>query len=321
MKGPSFYCLDIAKFMMCFGVIAIHVSTLYPSYSTFEDILSHGAVPTFFVISGFLFGRNYLPSSREVRSAIATKYLKRLLLLYAVWALVYSVIDFCFLIHEPNTGTKLLLLVKDFICTGQFSCSWHLWYVHVLIVVVFLFHVLSRAGLRMWHLLLFSFLLYAIGKYINGSSSVFAQTYLDIFYSTENSFFFASSYVALGMCLSSFYNRLHNFVYVGLLVSGICFCLLNLPFFYHLSSVGIVGILVRWSHKENSISLANWMRRSSTFIYVAHMLPLLFLHDVLQWTANYYHAFVLVSLVTVILAFVWSFLVRFRSLSFLKKIS
>lgn len=151
-----FFSFDIAKFICALLVIAIHTRP-FSKFSGvidfyFVDVIARIAVPLFFAISGYLFfnGLRYqdgkISNCAENRAQLF-KYLKRSVLIYIGWSVVYILFQ---LPQWYQTGWWGKQLVKD--CAASFLLSgsyYHLWYLLTLIYALpLLYLVLSLISIR-----------------------------------------------------------------------------------------------------------------------------------------------------------------------------
>ncbi|MBR5271932.1 MAG: acyltransferase family protein [Clostridia bacterium] len=102
-KRENFNAVDLAKFIMAFCVIAIHTCMEFFSNGIANTIVStvivRLAVPFFFVASGFFFFRDIIFENGKIKKCPENrsrflKTLKRLTLLYVLWAIIYFVWQF-----------------------------------------------------------------------------------------------------------------------------------------------------------------------------------------------------------------------------------
>ena len=136
----KFY-LDILKIVATFGVIFLHVFAkgFYGSLNTCSwyvavvgDSLVRWSVPIFVMISGVLF----LDPLKDLSvSTIIRKYVKRLLLAYVFWYVVYCLFNFV-----------LIYLSDDSSALGYnfFKPAYHLWFLPMLMGVYLLVPILRR---------------------------------------------------------------------------------------------------------------------------------------------------------------------------------
>lgn len=122
--------IDITKLIMAFLIVALHCNILndqdvYLSYYMKEG-LCRIAVPLFLMFSGF-----YLFKSVEVNQI--KKWLKKIIILYFIWMVIYS--PFWFNIKSVEYIKETLLILS----TGYF----HLWYVLSLFISSYLLYLIK----------------------------------------------------------------------------------------------------------------------------------------------------------------------------------
>ncbi len=125
--------VDLFRLIAAFMVVAIHTNP-------FEDIsnslgflvcqvLVRVAVPFFFVISGYY----YFIGLNKNGINYAIKYIKRLLIEYGIWSLIYYIIDFI----QLSKGTSILSFIKSKIVNfAVFGSHYHLWFYPALIMAI-----------------------------------------------------------------------------------------------------------------------------------------------------------------------------------------
>lgn len=121
--------LDVVKFIMAIMIVDSHVKGYLITPPYLQDYLIHPvegmAVPTFFVISSFLFFRKARYAEKQWN--LVCHYVKRLALLYLFWCLVWSPIIYIQKDYfHPISATVPLLLVRDFFLGSMFDASWFL---------------------------------------------------------------------------------------------------------------------------------------------------------------------------------------------------
>lgn len=121
--------LDVMKFIMAFLIVDIHVQgyLLAPPY--LQNYVIHPvegmAVPTFFVISSFLFFRKARYVERQIE--LVLHFMKRLCILYLFWCVVWSPIIYIQKDYfHPMTALVPLYIVRDFFFGNMFDASWFL---------------------------------------------------------------------------------------------------------------------------------------------------------------------------------------------------
>ena len=142
-NAKQYYGLDVMKTVMAVLVIVIHRSPFRLGLAAFtaQNIFGRLAVPFFFAAAGLLFFRPAQDGGKKTNAA-CFRYIKRLVLLYAVWTLLYmpaAAYRFDFETYGVikfflNYAKRSLLEVSII----------HLWYLLALIVAVCIVFVLSK---------------------------------------------------------------------------------------------------------------------------------------------------------------------------------
>lgn len=196
--------LDYFKFFLAILVITIHLDP-YPVSA--EWILGDGiariAVPCFFIINGY-----FLALLVENKKRFFS-YLKKLVVLYIVWMLIYSGFyydDLSIYSRRGIIGSVLLI----------FTGFWHLWYIGALIGASVLLYIVR--GYNKYLLLIISLILFVFGGFIYllplidlsvfDGYSLFIIKYLYVFrvYLIRNFLFMGFPFVFVGCFL--YYNKL-----------------------------------------------------------------------------------------------------------------
>ena len=130
--------LDLLKFFFAIVVIAIHTHPFY-NYPCIESsrlygMICEGAVPFFFVCSGFFLGLKIYkqPSVSDQPENIYTTekaYLLRIAKLYLTWTMIYLPLAiYGFHLENYTWLHSAIVYVKQIILVGENYCSWPLWY-------------------------------------------------------------------------------------------------------------------------------------------------------------------------------------------------
>lgn len=148
-SGKYYFSLDIAKFVCALLIIAIHTrpfsecSDIIDFY--FVDVIARIAVPLFFAISGYLFFGVLLYEDGKIANcaenrAKLLKYLKRIVIIYFGWSVVYFILQ---LTQWYHTGWWGKALIKDCIVSFFFNgLYYHLWYLLASIYAVPLLYII-----------------------------------------------------------------------------------------------------------------------------------------------------------------------------------
>ena len=121
--------LDVMKFVMAILIVDVHVKGYLLFPIPIQNNLIHPieslTVPTFFVISSFLFFRKTRDAEHQLR--LVLHFAKRLALLYVFWCLLWSPIIFLQKEYfHPMTIWVPLFLLRDFFLGSMFDASWFL---------------------------------------------------------------------------------------------------------------------------------------------------------------------------------------------------
>lgn len=131
------------------------------------------AVPTFFVISSFLFFRK--TRYAESQSGLVLHFMKRLCILYLFWCVVWSPIIYIQKDYlHPMTALVPLYIVKDFFFGNMFDASWFL---GALLVGVPMVWGLSRVFKRDFLVLIIPLLVYLYLQYVKDLPSEWRAPY------------------------------------------------------------------------------------------------------------------------------------------------
>lgn len=146
----SYSNIDITKLFMAFCVVAIHVAKL-SNYTLppVVDFTVRLAVPFFLVVSGYFLYPKLFDHNNKGRGHVLLKYLK----MYVVWTLVYLPFAVLYYYRASYSVTDAAVeYFNNFLFTGETPLAWHMWYMHTLIVSVFLLWLLSytRLGIELF---------------------------------------------------------------------------------------------------------------------------------------------------------------------------
>lgn len=285
--------IDIMKFLMAFCVVCIHIGSLcHHSYSKVVLFTIHSAVPFFFVTSGFFLWEKF--KSSNFATSILIDYTKKVLIIYAFWIVVYLLLSIGTIIQDPD----LLVLLKMAIFFGEIFYSWPLWYLHALVVAVFIIWCFVKCRVHLSVIWLIGLGLMALGFAINKadvnslspSLKAAIELYYSVFMTTRNGFFLGLGYVTTGMIISKYLAEVKN-IAINLISSGallvgaiICF-IVECDFWTLLSGTSLFIICKNISLP--SASIYRTLRGLSTVIYVTHMVVLVMLYKILPDNRNF----------------------------------
>lgn len=224
--------LDLYKFICAIFIILLHTSPL-GSYSTLlslgiRHVLTTVAVPSFFIISGFLFCEKIasLPD-QGAQNAYFKKYILRLVTLYLIWSAIYFVFVVIKWLRRGFEFSFVLIYIKDFFFEGSYLTIWFLPALLSAVAFVFLLHkrlsyrTIFLIGLGVYAVTLLGTAYYGLSEKLLPLKAFF-EAYYSIFDTMKNGVFFGFVYVALGGVLSEYkekirLSRLGNVVLIALL--------------------------------------------------------------------------------------------------------
>ena len=94
LQRKNYWSLDVAKFICAVLIISAHFASEKAKFPTIIDYafsLYVIAVPFFFVCSGFLFFKKWLPMDKADRKVYLIGYQKRIWIMYGCWNLSCSI--------------------------------------------------------------------------------------------------------------------------------------------------------------------------------------------------------------------------------------
>lgn len=121
--------LDVVKFIMALFIVDSHVKGYLITSPIVQNYVIHPieslAVPTFFVISSFLFFRK--ARYAEYQMNLVWHFMKRLCILYLFWCVVWSPIIYLQKEYfHPITIWVPFYIIRDFFFGSMFDASWFL---------------------------------------------------------------------------------------------------------------------------------------------------------------------------------------------------
>ena len=210
-QPEDFRFIDIFKFFCAFLIIGIHTSPFYEIniLNNAFGMLTRIAVPFFFVSSSFfLFKKEF--SWKRIGN-----YCKRMLLLYAVYSVIY-------VIYELASGQFVLnnFLIKFFVSGYQ-----HLWFLQQSVIAVLVISLIIRITKKAWLLYTVAIVCFIIGVLIltyypltNGLPVVeyYRHSFLYTIVFERSWIFYALPYMAMG-----YYFAQNGFIKKSVSVIGI----------------------------------------------------------------------------------------------------
>lgn len=222
-----YFSIDIMKYICAIMVLSIHIAPLEQISPLLNDlwgsVICRVAVPFFFITSAFFFFKK----EGSLKKNFVT-YAKRILILYAIYTVIYLVI-----LTIKGQLESPIKIVQEILFSGV--CI-HLWYFLAVIVgigaVIFLEKMIGKkltviAAIFMYILGTLGSTYYSLlfeGNIIGKIISV----YMDIFLSVRNGIFFGMMFVVLGKILLKREKQILNRSLIfWVLTCGIVVCLMS----------------------------------------------------------------------------------------------
>lgn len=210
------YCaVDVMRMVFCISVIFLHrASTMNNEvvFNFFVDVFSNMAVP-FFSCTSVFFLFTKLNSVNDINEKNKTfwKYIKRMLLLYAIWSAIYIVPTLYngFIAAGLSVSGVAVKYIKDLFIEGYSFI--HLWYMQSLIIaVIVIYYMLKKIPLRAMQVItLFTFAVFVFTRNytVFGEGTFLYNVFNWINTSVPDSIFRTFTeipvYISIGITLSS----------------------------------------------------------------------------------------------------------------------
>ena len=203
----TFSGLDILKVVAAIGIVAIHTGT--PFLNTFGRL----GVPFFAITSSFLFFKRYFKQDKEEQFEYLKHFLKRLLILYFCWQVIYlpsAAVYFIQAVHRLGKVAGMFFFLRHFLfpplpLTNGWGQSWYLIGMIIgLPLFLLLLRIIKKTGMG-----ILSFLLYVF--YVSYNSNLSSWRFVKVLPH--------SVYYFLGTIGNNSFPILLIYIYVGMMVS------------------------------------------------------------------------------------------------------
>lgn len=259
--------IDYLRLFLSILVITIHVQPLFHADTEIGWLISNGlariAVPCFFIINGYFLGDKILSWKST------SKYITKLLIIYAVWVLIY---------FYNSTGWDLKMSVIIF----SFGYS-HLWYIVALIVGTLLLFVANKIIRNQNVLFVICILLFLTGATLQSIMDI--NSVIDLF-KTRNALFVGLPFIFLGNYIKTKKNdieKIGNKTVLSLLALSIAILLLESyicftnnsgkDLYYSLITVCPLLFIFTLKHSKHSIN-DGYIGLLASGIYFTHILAM-----------------------------------------------
>ena len=197
--------IDMLKLFLAILVVLRHCGQIFfESNSRFYYIVTNTispiAVPTFFIISGFLF------YSKPINRQRLKHQIFRILRLYLVWSILY--LPLRFEVYQRETTKVSVQVIIEYVWSAIFDGTYyHLWYLPSLIVALTISYWITKY-IRRKQQIFIVVLCYILGLLIDTYTfclpqiQVYFNIYRNIFLTARNGIFFGLIFVCIGRYFS-----------------------------------------------------------------------------------------------------------------------
>lgn len=305
--------IDLARILAAFLVICVHTDPLIHYSDTgnyfLVSVLARLAVPFFFVVSGFFFGKKIkLGQSAENDLPILIPIIKRLIALYIAWTMIYLPIQIYVWVKSDEPWSYWLTYVQNALFEGSYYTLWYLSGLIFAMAFSYLLFKLFNPG----KVLLITFALYLVGTLFQSYFELFQSEelfscYYSMFLTTRNGLFFGSFFVCLGIyiahskrnLLQKWNIRLFSLFFILLTIEafsmkGLDFTKGNGMWFMLVPTVFFLFKTLQNSRLGNR-SVYQFLRPFSFLVYVSHGLFLIIFASLFKVDSLLYFSSILIS--------------------------
>ena len=308
VEKKIFYGIDYCKLLCAILIVFMHtVRGPLEFVYWIRDVITLIAVPYFFIVSGFFFGRNI--SLKEGGALEYTKkYFKRLFVLYAAWSvLVIPVSLLCIDMRYPESSCffRIVYLIRMFFLSG--SCGIY-WYILALLIncwVLYFVYLKKIPMLLVWSLAI-SFFIIGILYDSNHFKDIFFFELIHIIFSSTRNFL----HTGLIYMLIGFYFAFHHILikkkYLFILFF-ICILLrtwecVYSDFQFVQLFLAVLLFLITVQISSGDVLSSKWARRLSMALFLEHF-PILIVVDYYFQIDSFLYIFFMILTICVVLYF------------------
>lgn len=277
------HSIDLLKFLMAIFVIMAHTLALMnmKNIVTGVPIISYvlrGAVPVFFIVSGFLLFRKMNLKKHEVNNTRIKNYLVKTLLLYVIFYGLYSIVAWYIATKAGiSFGEFLKYQIRKFFFVGESAYSWALWYLHGLLLATVIIWAFLKMfpKIKVWVFPVLAVVVWSIGciAIVLGDERLGGvpgyNTFIFLFERVQrNGIFTGFPFVAIGLYLSQIKNP-NTLIGVLFLTLGLGLGIVGIDFGRMLFAVGIVVIALNVNLRDRKIYSA--LGFMSKWMFLLHM--------------------------------------------------
>lgn len=329
IPGVQLPGVDIMKYLMALGVVAIHVASGSCCGIAFPDLMTwfiRLAVPFFFVTSGFLLQRELTSKTKDERNGFLRLRCVKIFKLFISWILIYLPISLILFPYGENPIYKLIVsIVISILVKGEISYAWPLWFLYSLLLISLGFWATNQSKvLRNFFILTICvfYLAYQSITYLEPSEFPY---YVQILYKfLPIRALGGGGYLLCGIVVYNLFSKIANVgCFIGMLVISLLLFFNGFPLFELFGGVAV--FLFATFITIGRMKLSHNMRIQSMWIYYLHMYAIF---AIVMLSRSYgirlelWPTYIIVLTITMIVSYLLSKLQlrpKFRFLTFLTK--
>lgn len=206
-KKTEYALIDVARLFFCICIVFLHSGAYHmaPGEWYVLHCLLRLAVPFFFVVSGYFWGRGLHCGHADLRERLI-HYINRLLYPYVVFSMINIVLAVLEMVLNGVDGRKIVFRVLRSILFYPYGALWYVW--ASMIAVILLSWFIKREKLKLGILL--GIILYCLALLMNSYYFLTEGTkiqrivdiYLKITTSARNGIFVGFIFMAIGVSLA-----------------------------------------------------------------------------------------------------------------------
>lgn len=263
--------VDVIKFIMAFGVVAIHVNTnSVAGGAKFPFIIQwiiSLAVPFFFICSGYLIGQRATDTTKAESSGIFRSKSRALVRIFLSWLIIYLPVSISNYSFEHVPLKKAIFdYITSVLINGESPYAWPLWFIYSMAITFF---ILSFFRITKKNILCFflSFLLITLFNAFDYDNAIL-KMYKILFHRSLQS----GVFIMGGMLIQSSRYRIDKLAICIMLLISVALRYFNLPLSDLIGGIALfaTGLKLTFSDFSRCIKL----RQLSMWIYYTHMLVL-----------------------------------------------
>lgn len=304
-----FFGIDYCKLLCAIFIVFMHTVRGHSEIVYWiRDVITTIAVPYFFIVSGFFFGRSISLTGGRDSFNYTRKYFKRMFVLYTAWSvLVIPVSLLCIDMRYPESSCffRIAYLVRMFFLSG--SCGIY-WYILALLIncwALYFVYIKKIPMLLLWSVAILFFIIGILYDSNHFKDILFFELIHIVFSSTRNFLHTGLIYMLIGFYLA-FHDILIKKKFLFLLFF-VCVILRSWECVYSdfqfvqlflAVLLFLISVKIGWG----DISSSKWSRRLSMALYLEHF-PILIIVDYYYRINSFLIAFFMMLTICVILYF------------------